>query len=107
MEIVSNQEPADNNEAANSKTRPIVNFQGSGGLSVAVWKHKTDAGFDNYSVRIERNYKDDSGNFKSTQYLRDQDILRAERLLARADEWIEQDKAKTRGTAERPQQAFR
>ncbi len=85
--------------AASQATRPVMSFSGSGGINVAVWKHKTDSGFDNYSIRIDRNYKDDAGNFKSTAYLRDSDLLRAQRLLEAADDWIEQDKAKQRGAA--------
>lgn len=78
-------------------TRPIVSFQGSGGLQVAVWKNKSDSGIDNYSVRIERNYKVGE-TFRSSAYLRDSDLLRAEKLLSQADAWIEQDKQKLRGS---------
>ncbi|MFO0942306.1 MAG: hypothetical protein U0930_16330 [Pirellulales bacterium] len=94
-------------ETTGQSSRPAVSFSGSGGVKVAVWKHKTESGFDNYSVRLERTYKDDSGNYKTTSYLRDSDLLRAERLLEIADDWIEQDKAKQRGQSERPQQASR
>lgn len=76
--------------------RPAQKFSGSGGLTVAVWKHKQDEGPDNYSVKLERNYKTDDG-FKSTNYLRPSDLLRAGKLLDQADQWIEQDKGKGRG----------
>ena len=105
MEIVSDQGQSESQEAAATKARPLANFQGSGGVNVAVWKHKSDSGFDNYSIRIERNYKDDNGNFKSTQYLRDQDLPRVEKLLAQADDWIEMDKAKGRATRSGGEQA--
>lgn len=87
-------------EQASQETsgRPIARFSGSGGINVAVWKHKTDKGFDNYSVRMERSYKVD-GKYESTQYLRDNDLLRAQKLLEQADEWIEQDKGRQRGVA--------
>jgi hypothetical protein len=78
-------------------TRPVVSFQGSGGLQVAVWKNKSESGIDNYSVRIERSYKV-GDTFRSSGYLRDSDLLRAEKLLGQADAWIEQDKQKLRAS---------
>lgn len=78
--------------------RPAAKFSGSGGLHVAVWKHKSEQGYDRYSVRIERTYKDDEG-YKSTDYLRDGDLLRVQKLISQADDWIEQDKAKFRSGA--------
>lgn len=73
--------------------RPAASFNGSGGLQVAVWKHKSDEGRSHYSVRIDRSYKDGE-EFKSTQYLRDSDLLRVQQLLAKADDWIENDKGR-------------
>jgi hypothetical protein len=82
-----------------SSGRPAARFTGSGGLSVAVWKHKSESGVENYSVRMDRSYKDADGNYQSTPYLRDNDLLRAGHLLQQADEWIEQDKGRQRGQA--------
>lgn len=48
-------------------SRPAAKFSGTGGLSVAVWKHKTEQGSDRYSIRIDRTYKDEAG-FKTTAY---------------------------------------
>lgn len=76
--------------------RPNARFSGSGGVSVAVWKSRNDDGRDRYSVRIDRSYKKDDGTYKSTPYLNDSDLLRAQQLLGLADDWIEQDKAKSR-----------
>lgn len=88
-------------EADRSKSvtgsRPSAKFSGSGGVSVAVWKSKSDAGFDNYSVQMERVYRKEDGSFATTKMLRDSDLLRAQKLLGEADAWIEQDKAKSRG----------
>lgn len=95
MEDIAQEENAVNNESA----RPAAKFTGSGGLSVAIWKNKSENGYDNYSVRLERNYKLEDGTYKSTQYLRDADLLRAERLLTQADDWIEQDKGRQRSPA--------
>lgn len=87
-------------ESSSENTRPIAAFSGSGGIRVAVWKNKSESGFDNYSVRVERNYKDNTdGTFKSTPYLRDSDLPRLEKLIAKADQWIEDDKAKVRASS--------
>lgn len=77
-------------------TRPITTFKGGGGLQVAVWKNKSESGIENYSVRIERVYRIGE-QFQSSGYLRDSDLLRAQKLLSQADDWIEQDKQKHRG----------
>jgi hypothetical protein len=84
-------------ESEASSGRPAARFTGTGGLSVAVWKHKSESGFDNYSVRLDRSYKDSDGKYQSTPYLRDSDLLRAQKLLEQADEWIEQDKGRQHG----------
>ncbi len=76
--------------------RPNASFSGSGGLNVAIWKQRNDAGIDHYSVKLERRYKDASGNFQSTDNLREGDLLRATKLLEMADDWIEQDRQKQR-----------
>ena len=89
---------AASNEAAHEAAgqRPTARFSGSGGISVAVWKTKTEQGRDSYSVRIDRSYKVGDADYKSTPYLRDGDLLRTQQLLSQADQWIEQDKAKGR-----------
>lgn len=80
-----------------SGTRPMAKFSGSGGLSVAVWKHKVESGAEHYSIRMDRTYKNDAGEYESTPYLREGDVLRAQKLLGQVDDWIEQDRAKNRG----------
>lgn len=85
--------------AAQTSSRPAARFTGSGGLSVGIWTNKADNGMTNYSVRLEKSYKGDDGQFHSTPYLRDNDLLRAQKLLEQADEWIEQDKGRVRGQA--------
>lgn len=91
------QEATQGERDSTGNSRPAVKFSGSGGLQVAVWKQKTEQGFDRYSVKLERNYKDENGDFHATQYLRDNDLLRAQALLTQADAWIEQEKARQRG----------
>lgn len=82
-------------QQANTGTRPVAKFSGSGGLNLAIWKSKSEQGYDNYSVRIERTYKD-GDDFKTTSYLRPEDLLRTSQLLTDADRWIEQDKGRQR-----------
>ena len=97
MEAVANTNdiPEDDSTPA-AGGRPAAKFTGSGGLSVAVWKQRSEAGYENSSVRIERSYKGKDEQFHSTPYLRDSDLLRAERLLQQAEEWSEQDKGRQR-----------
>ncbi len=81
-----------------TNARPAAKFDVSGGIRVAVWKEKSELGFDRYTIRADRTYKDDKdGEFKQTHYLRDGDLLRLSQLLIEADQWIEQDKGKHRG----------
>lgn len=86
---------------AEASTRPVAKFSGSGGLSAAVWKHKTEGGADHYSIRIDRSFRNEAGDYESTQYLREGDVLRAQKLLGQVDDWIEQDRAKHRGGQDR------
>jgi len=79
-------------------TRPVAKFSGSGGLNAAVWKHKTENGAEHYSVRLDRTYKNEAGEYESTAYLREGDLLRAQKLLGQVDDWIEQDRAKYRSS---------
>ena len=96
MNTESNESTAE--EATQSASgRPAAKFSGTGGINVAVWKHKNESGYDNYSVRIERSYKDKNGDYQSTEYLRDSDLLRTQKLLEQADNWIEQDKGRLIG----------
>ncbi len=88
-----------NEQSNNTASRPIASFTGSGGIQVAIWKHKSANEYDAYSIRIDRNYKDEDGNYKSTAYLRDNDLLRVGKLLELADDWIEQDTSRQRPTA--------
>jgi hypothetical protein len=101
---MANQDHDTNQESAvagSAGTRPIAKFTGSGGLSAAVWKHKTDGGAEHYSIRMDRTFKNDGGDYESTPYLREGDVLRAQKLLGQVDDWIEQDRAKNRGGQER------
>jgi hypothetical protein len=92
---------AEGTATESTMSRPIAKFTGSGGLSVAVWKNKVEGGVDHYNVRIDRTFKKETDEYESTPYLREGDLLRAQKLLSQADDWIEQDRAKQRGGQER------
>ena len=88
------------NESESTKSstkRPAITLTGSGHLSLAIWKNKKDAGFDQYSIRLDKSYKDTDGTYKTTAYVNDQDLLRIAELYRQADEWIERDKQRQRG----------
>lgn len=96
-----NREEAASESVGQGSLRPVATFSGSGGIRVAIWKNKMDNGVDHYSVKLERNYKDAEGEFHSTPYIGENDLLRAQKLLSDADSWIEQDRAKQRATLPR------
>jgi hypothetical protein len=50
---------------------------------------------------MDRTFKNDADQYESTPYLREGDLLRAQKLLGQADEWIEQDRARNRGGQDR------
>lgn len=77
-------------------SRPAAKFSGSGGIQVAVWKQRTDEGREYFTIKMERSYMDGDGNFQSTPYLRDGDLLRAARVLEQADQFVEQEKSRMR-----------
>lgn len=83
-------------EEAPKGQRPQVEFKGSGGLKVAVWKYRNEDGPDSYSAAITRTYRDKEGEFHTVPHLHDSDLLRVSKLLEQADQWIEQDKSRTR-----------
>lgn len=82
--------------ATQGSTRPTAKFSGPGGINAAVWKHKSESGPSHYSVRIDRTYKNNEGQLVSTAYLREGDLLRAQKILDQVDDWIELDRAKGR-----------
>lgn len=92
---------AESESSQSGGSRPNAKFNGSGGVSVAVWKHKADGGAEHYSIRMDRTFRNDAGEYESTPYLREGDLLRAQNLLGQADDWIEQDRARNRGGQEK------
>ncbi|MEP3477813.1 MAG: hypothetical protein ABJZ55_01060 [Fuerstiella sp.] len=79
-----------------SKQKPVAKFEATGGLLVAVWKND-NGGKVTYSSSIEKSYRADSGDYRNTQNLYGNDLLRLSRLLQLADDWIEEAKGRKRG----------
>jgi len=104
MEAAESQQTTEQDTAAQD-SRPAKAFSASGGLNVAIWKHRNEDGPDRYSVKLDRTYRDESGEYHSTPYLRDGDLLRAAKTLEAADQWIEQDKAKFKAARREDAQA--
>jgi hypothetical protein len=77
-------------------SRPMAKFSGTGGINAAVWKNKSEGGAEHYSIRIDRTFRNNDGGLESTPYLREGDLLRAQKILSQVDDWIEQDKSKHR-----------
>lgn len=63
-----------------------------GNLETAIWKEKSDNG-THYNVTTTRNYKVD-GQWKKTSSLSFQDLPVAEKLIARAWQWIADEYAR-------------
>ena len=80
--------------------KPEENYA-AGGVRVAVWKNKgkTRAGeeTDYYTVKLERRYKDQNGEWQSTASLRVNDIPKARLVLDKAYEHLVLKMAKRPG----------
>ncbi len=49
--------------------RPVAKY-GAGGVSIAIWKHPQQAGgrsWDTFSCQIQNRYRDEDGNWKSSE----------------------------------------
>lgn len=95
---------SDTNEQSANETgnaRPVASFCGSEGIPIAIWRNKSETTRTctrSSSIVDTKTRKD--GEYKSTQYLRASDLLRAQTLLEQADYWIEADKQKNRVAAQ-------
>ncbi|MDP7467986.1 MAG: hypothetical protein QGF25_07245 [Candidatus Woesearchaeota archaeon] len=61
---------------------PIQKFK-AGGISAKVWKNQNDKG-DYFTVSLERVYKDQKGDWKTTSTMRVNDLPRASVVLKEA-----------------------
>lgn len=68
--------------------KPMKKFM-SGAIAATVWNNKTkDESAEFNTVSIDRNYKDDNGEWKSTNTLRVSDLPRAVLVLNKAYEFL-------------------
>ena len=71
--------------------KPSEKFS-TGAISVAVWENtrKDEGGEESvsYSIKLERSYKDEKGDWQRTQTLRLNDLPKAQLLLGKAFESI-------------------
>lgn len=52
-------------------------------VKLAIWENKQD-GFNSYSAKLQRSFKDRDGHWQSTDYLQDGDWTKAAALLQEA-----------------------
>jgi hypothetical protein len=66
-------------------------WTGSASVEIAVFSRVVESGtgsFTSYGTAVKRTYKDDSGEYKETRYLRPEDMLVAAHALEQAFAWI-------------------
>lgn len=88
--------PAGNGGSAPSRGSPPVwkkRLYGSNSyVECAVFRHEPENGqpssYPNYSIMLDRSYKDEQGVWKATRSLRREDLLVAAHVLQRAYAWI-------------------
>ena len=83
-----------------SQPTPPVDTVQQGVIRAAIWAN-THKDRVRYSVTLERRYTDEQGNWKSTQTLGRDDLLRAGRVLELAETKIFELEARDRDAAER------
>ena len=74
-----------------SEKRPAKKFQ-AGGISAALWKGtmqlRDGSQIETVSVTLDRRYKDTSGNWKSSSFLKPNDVPKAILVLQKAYEYM-------------------
>lgn len=71
-----------------SKNMPLKKFR-AGPVVATVWNNQTKDGESEYkTVSFERSYKDQEGNWKTTNSLRTNDLPKASLVLQKAYEYI-------------------
>ncbi len=70
-----------------SKTKPTHEVR-LGGIKAAIWANETEGGATRYNVTVGRLYKDDEGQWKTTDSLGRDDLLVAAKVLDLAHTWI-------------------
>ena len=73
-----------------SPTPPIKEFR-SRGIKAAIWRkdvQKDGHTFVRHSVRIQKSYRDEAGNWKTTEYFYPEDLPRLALVAEKAFEFI-------------------
>ena len=66
---------------------PVKKFR-LGLVTATIWKSEPDNGKPFYTVQLQRQYRDQAGDWKATDYLNHDDLLGAAKVLERSEEWI-------------------
>jgi hypothetical protein len=71
---------------------PNRQFTGKGAVRSSVWKTELEEGRIEYSVSIDRLFRDESDELMATPMLRSTDLEAAQKLIGQAEAWINEDK---------------
>lgn len=66
-----------------SNNEPVAKLRDRG-LTVTIWKNESEDGKSYYSANLSKSYKDDADEWKETNSLNADDMLRAANLLQQA-----------------------
>ncbi len=72
-------------------TAPIKKIKASGGISASIFKNKSTYGGkekEYFSVKLEKQYKDDKGNWKSTSSFQANELPKVEAVSNEAYKYI-------------------
>lgn len=75
-------------EEKSDQSRPIAKHR-DGAIETAIWKRETDKG-PAYNTERSRSYRDQDGNWQSTNVIPERDLLKAARLDQKAYETIQE-----------------
>ena len=71
-------------------SRPVKSFS-AGGIQASIWTKETEKDgrtVVRYSVRIQKQYKDDKGNWKNSDYYFPEELAKLESVARKAFEFI-------------------
>jgi hypothetical protein len=85
----------------NNKPIGKITSAGSPGLSISIWGSQTEGMFN---LKIERSYKDKSGEWKRTEYLSPADLSGLAQLVPKTLNFVDDLKDKARAAKRESQQ---
>ena len=84
---------------SDKKKEPVERLKawtGSGTVTVSIWQNDGNADRKNYSVTVQRSYKDDQKQWQNSNFLFPTDILAVGQLLGQAwiliNQWEQEDR---------------